>query len=104
MIGRSERGGGLLKTVAVPASVALGALFAVGCALAALFEWQGFGGPRDTDPRTGYLLLLALGFVASVVVPAFVWRRLLPESAPALILAFIAAFVGAILVLGISLT
>ena len=103
MIRGSERGGGLLKAVVVAALVVLGALFAVGCALAAVFESQGFGGPRDTVPRLGYLLLLALGFVASVVVPAFVWRRLLPESAPALILAFIAAFVGAIPVLGISL-
>ena len=48
---------------------ALGTLAAFGCLLAALFEVDGFGGPRDQGPRPGYLIVLALGFVASVLIP-----------------------------------
>ena len=40
-----------LRGLAVAGAAALGALFAVGCVLAALFEAQGFGGDRDSDPR-----------------------------------------------------
>lgn len=91
-----------LKGLVVAVATALGALFAVGCVIAALFEVQGFGRPRDTDPRTGYLLLLALGFAACVAVPAFVWRLLLPGSAPGWLLASVAAVAGVLLILGIS--
>ena len=59
------------------AATTLGALLAFGCLIAALFEVQGFAGERDTDPRIGYLLLLALGFAACVSVPYWLWRRLL---------------------------
>jgi hypothetical protein len=92
-----------LKGLVVAAAVALGALAAVGCLIEALFEAQGFGRPRDTDPRPGYLALLALGFVASVTVPAALWRALLPGSAPAWPLAFGAAVVGVLMILGISI-
>jgi len=44
----------------------LSGLFALGCALAALFEIQGFGGPRDQGPRPLYLIALAVGFVLCV--------------------------------------
>jgi len=88
--------------LAVAAAAALGALFAVGCVLAALFEAQGFGRERDTAPRAGYLLLLALAFAASVAVPAWLWRRLLPGSAPPWPLAFGAAVAGVVLILGIG--
>ena len=91
-----------MRGAVVAVATALGALFAVGCVLAALFEAQGFGRPRDTDPRTGYLLLLAVAFVACVGVPFWLWRRLLPESAPSFVLAFGAAVVGVIAILGIG--
>lgn len=91
-----------LKGLVVAAATGLGALFAVGCVLAALFEAQGFGRERDTDPRAGYLLLLALGFAACIAVPAWLWRLLLPDSAPGWPLAFGAAVVGVVLILGIG--
>jgi hypothetical protein len=91
-----------LKGLVVAAAVGLGALLAVGCVIAALFEAQGFGRERDTDPRAGYLLLLALGLAACVAVPVWLWRTLLPESAPAWPLAFGAAVVGVLVILGIG--
>lgn len=91
-----------MRALVVGAGVLLGALFAVGCLLAALFEAQGFGRERDTDPRTGYLLLLALGLAASVTLPWWLWRRLLPGSAPARPLAFGVALLGVLAVLGIG--
>ena len=91
-----------LRGLVVAVAAVLGVLFAVGCVIAALFEAQGFGGPRDTDPRTSYLLLLAVAFVACVVVPLWVWRRLLPDSAPPFVVAFGAAVVGVIAILGIG--
>jgi len=93
-----------LKAVVVAAAAALGALLAVGALLAALFEAQGFGRARDTEPRTGYLLLLALGFAVSIGVPAYLWRRLLPSSAPGWTLVSAFAVAGVLLLLGISLT
>ena len=93
-----------LKGLVVVVAAALGALFAVGVLLAALFEAQGFGRPRDTEPRAGYLLLLALGLAASLGVPAYLWGRLLPSRAPGW--AFVAGVTaaGVLLILGISLT
>ena len=93
-----------LRGLVVAVAVALGALLAVGVVIEALFEAQGFGRPRDTDPRTGYLLLLAVAFVACVAVPFWLWRRLLPDSAPAAPLAFAAAVLGVIAILGIGFT
>ena len=93
-----------LKGLVVAVAAALGALFAVGALLAALFEVQGFGRPRDAEPRAGYLLLLAVGLAASLGVPAYIWRLLLPSRAPewALVAGVIAA--GVLLILGISVT
>ena len=91
-----------LRGLVVAVATALGALFAVGCVLAALFEAQGFRRPRDTDPRAGYLLLLAAALVACVAVPFWLWRRLLPDNAPSPVLAFGAAVVGVIVILGIG--
>ena len=91
-----------LRGVVVAVAGALGALFAAGCVLAALFEAQGFGGERDADPRAGYLLLLAVAFVLCAGVPLWLWRRLLPTSAPHAALAFAVAVVGVIAILGIG--
>ena len=91
-----------LRGVVVAVACALGALFALGCVLAALFEAQGFGGERDTDPRTGYLFLLAAAFVACVGVPFGLWRRLLPGSAPRAALVLGVTVAGVIAILGIG--
>ena len=91
-----------LKGLIVAAAVAFGALFAFGSILSALFEAQGFG-RRSEEPRPGYLFLLALGFVASVAIPWWLWRRLLPRSAPGWIIAFVASLVGVVLIFGMSL-
>jgi hypothetical protein len=93
----------LVRRTVVGVAVALGALFAFGSVLAALLELQGFG-DRDADPSAGYLLLLALGFAASVGIPLLLWRALLPgPSARALAGAALLATAGALLILGISL-
>ena len=60
----------------VLAAAALGVLFACGSLLAIYLELEGFGRPRDGEPRVGYLLLLALGFVASVAAPVVLARLL----------------------------
>ena len=91
-----------LRVAVVAVAGALGALFAMGCVLAALFEAQGFGSERDTDPSTGYLLLLAAAFVASVGVPFWLWRQLLPGSAPRALLVFAVTVAGVIAILGIG--
>jgi hypothetical protein len=90
------------KAVVVAAAVALGALFALGSVLAALFEAQGFG-DRDSEPRTWYLVAMGAAFVACVAAPVVVWRLLLPRSAPGLPLAGAVAVAGAVLILGISI-
>ena len=92
-----------LKSLVVATSVSLGALFAVGFLLAALFEVQNFGGPRDQPPRTGYLVELAIGFVACVVVPTFLARRLLHAGLGWLAAAAVAVG-GVLVILGLSLT
>ena len=93
-----------LKGVVVAVAVGLGALAAVGCLLAALFEVQGFGRPRDAEPRTGYLVELAVGFVASVAIPALLARWLLPRGGSALfVIAAVIAVGGVLLILGMSL-
>jgi hypothetical protein len=91
-----------LKYLVVLSSVALGALFAVGCLIAALFEAQGFGGPRDQGPRTGYLAELAIGFVACVALPAFLSRKLL-RIGPGWVGAAVTAVAGVLVILGLSL-
>ena len=91
----------LLKYVAVGVAVALGALAGVGCLLAALFEVQGFGGPRDQGPRFSYLVELAVVFVVAVLIPVFLWRRLL-GSGPGLSVAGCVAVAGVVVILGLS--
>lgn len=93
------------RVIAVVASALVGAFVALGCLLAALFELQGFGTPRDAEPRAGYLVALALGLGASVGVPLALWRILLPESSPAAGVVIAAtAVVVAVAVLGLGLS
>ena len=89
------------KGVVVAAAVALGALFALGSVLAALFEAQGFG-DRDSEPSTWYVVAMGAAFVACIALPVAVWRLLLPRSAPAFPLAAVVAAAGVVLILGIS--
>ena len=89
------------KGVVVAAAVSLGALFALGSVLSALFEAQGFG-DRDSDPRTWYLIAMGAAFVACIALPVAVWRLLLPRSAPAFPLAAVVAAAGVVLILVIS--
>ena len=93
--------GRLVRSLVVALAVAAGALAGIGFLLAALFEIQGFGGPRDEGPRIGYLIELAGGFVAAVLIPVFLWRRLL-ESGPGWVVAGIVAAGGVVVILGIS--
>ena len=65
------------RVLVVAAAVGLGALFAVGSLIAILFELQGFGRERDTDPRLAYLALLGLAFAVCVAAPLLIWRKLL---------------------------
>jgi hypothetical protein len=92
-----------VRTVVVGGACLLGALLAVGCVIAALFELQGFGGPRDAGPRAGYLTVLAAGFAASVAVPVALWRALLPESAPGWALVAIPCVLIALVLLGVGI-
>ena len=92
-----------LKVIVVVAVALAGALAALGCLLAGLFELQGFGRPRDADPRAGYLAVLGLGLFASVMIPLGLWAVLLPESSPAVRwLGLAAAGVVVLAVLGIA--
>jgi hypothetical protein len=100
---RLPSGVALGKAAVAVAAIGLGALAAFGCLLAALFEAQGFGGPRDEGPRTGYLLELAAGFVASVAIPAVVCRRFFPGSGPVWAIAGAIAAAGVVVILGLGI-
>jgi uncharacterized membrane protein YccC len=91
------------RIVVVLASAVAGAVVVVGCLLAGLFEIQGFGTPRDAEPRTGRLVGFALGIAAGVAIPLALWRILLPERAPGTgVVVGIAALVLVIAVLGLA--
>ena len=91
------------KVIVVLAASALGALLAAGCGLAALFELQGFGRPRDSDPRTLYVVALILGAAACVLVPLALWNVLLPDAAPgAKIIVIVAGLLVVLGVLGVA--
>lgn len=58
-------------------SALLGSAIVAACLLAIRLELTGLGRPRDTSPRVGYLLLLALGVVGSVGLPSWLaWKGL----------------------------
>lgn len=66
--------GRLTRAAVVLLTTALAVLFGFGCVLAALFEMQGFGSPRDQGPRPLYLAALAVGFTMCVAAPVVVRR------------------------------
>ncbi len=93
-----------VKYAIVVAACLLGALGALGCGLAALFELDGFGRSGE-DPRPLYLLALAVGLAASIAAPVVLWRVLLPETAPPAIVGvavFVAAFALVLAIAGLS--
>src|SRR6476646_7115750 len=91
-----------LKVLTVVTAGCLGALFAIGFLLDALFEVQGFGGPRDQPPRMSHLIESAIGFAACVIVPAHLARRLL-HAGPTALMAAAIAVAGWLVILGLSL-
>ena len=93
-----------VKALIIVVGLALGALCALGVILAALVERDGFGDPNG-EPSTPYLLVLAVGLVASVGLPLGLWRVLFPRrfSWPAALTATVLAFMGVVWILGISL-
>ena len=93
---------GVAKGLVVVAAAAFGALFAVGCVIAAAFEVRGFG-DSDGDPNRGYLLLLAFAFIACIASPVALWRWLLPRSSPSWGSAGAAVIVGVVIIMGLSL-
>ena len=62
----------MVRTAVLLVTTALSVLFAVGSVLAAVFELQGFGSPRDEGPRPLYLASLAVGFFLCVAAPFLV--------------------------------
>ena len=92
----------LAARIAVVSVLAVAGAFAViGFGLSLLFEIDGFGVPRDTPPRAGYLLGYGAGALLSVVVPAVVaWlllqrgRRWVLAVAAILTVAVLAALLG----------
>ena len=93
------------RMLIVGLGMALGALFAVGCLIAALFERDGFG-DRDGEASAGYLLALALGVAASLGLPLALWRALLPSrfSWPLAIGVSAVAVAAVVWILGIVVT
>ena len=73
----------------------------MGCLLATMFELQGFGAPRDSEPRLAYLLGLGFLYAVSAGAPLLAWRALLPENPPGW--KSVAVFLGAAVVLTFGL-
>jgi hypothetical protein len=94
-----------LKGLVVILTTGLGALFAVGCVVAVLFEVQGFG-RGDDEPRMWYIFALALGFVACVAAPVAVLWVSFPGrlSGASVAIATVVAVAGVLLMLGITVS
>lgn len=91
-----------LRLVVVVAAFFVGALFAVGSLIAALFEVQGFGS-SSAQPRPWYLASLAAALLVSVGAPFVVWRLVVPGLGARTWLLAVAALVVAVLLFGLTL-
>lgn len=101
---RPETAPAWARALALIVVAGLGGLFGVGAVIAALFEAQGFG-REAADPRTGYLLALALAFAAGLGVPALLARWLFPQRAGrAAVAVLVVGVVGGVTLLGLSLS
>lgn len=89
----------VVRMAIVIIAVLLGGLFAMGSILAIHFERIGFGG-RSGDT---YVIAVATGFAASLIVPSILWRLLLPELGHWWWIGVIAGIGGACLLLGVSI-
>lgn len=89
------------RVSAVAVTAAVGTIAAVGFGIAALFERDGFGRPRDSEPRVWYLALLALGFAVAVAVPiaAATWRT---RARPLLVAAGVVGVIAGLALFGLS--
>lgn len=61
--------GPLLRVGVQVVVTAVATVFALGCILAAYFELQGFGAPRDEGARPLYLAALGVGFLLCLAAP-----------------------------------
>jgi len=69
----------------VVVAASLGALFAFGSIVAAMLEADGFTSASRDGARIGYLVLLGLGLLASIVVPALIALWAFPEQRSAVL-------------------
>lgn len=80
-----------------------GTAIVLGCLLALRLEAQGFGRPRDTGMRPGYVLALAIGAAAGVAVPTVASVFLLQGRArPILLAAAVVTVLVCVLLLGVT--
>ena len=70
----------VLRALACTGSILVGVFVVLGCLLALRLEADGFGRPRDTGMRPGYLAALMIGATAGVVVPTGICLALLKGS------------------------
>lgn len=77
---------------------ALGGLGGIGSFLVGVFERDGFGRPRDSEPRMWVLALAAAGVAASVLVPAIVAVVVMRASRRAAAVAAAVAFTLGVIV------
>jgi hypothetical protein len=91
---------GAHRALVVVAS-ATGTIVVVGSAIAALFERDGFGRPRDTEPRLSYLALLAVAVAFGVAIPVALigWRT---NRRGALVVALVAGAAAGFGLLGLT--
>lgn len=92
-----------VRVIVVVIGFALGALFALGSLLAALFEAQHFGS-RDNEIRPAYVAALAAGLLVSVVGPFILWRLLLPDARRSVFALGAISLVVAAALFGLALT
>lgn len=80
----------------------IGVLSAIGCVMAALFERDGFGRPRDSQPRTWYVALMAVGLVLSIVAPIGIAAWAFPARRRMVRAAAVVAVLGAVVFFGFA--
>ncbi|MFZ1409898.1 MAG: hypothetical protein WAS07_00400 [Micropruina sp.] len=83
------------------ASALVGSAIVAACLLAVQLELTGLGRPRDTSPRLGYLLLLALGVAGSVSIPTWLAWKGLGSWWPIIPVVMIVAMLAACVLLGV---
>jgi hypothetical protein len=80
LIPRRPRRHPILAALACTGSVVVGVFVVLSCLVELRLEAIGFGRPRDTGIRPGYISALVIGATAGVVVPTGVCLALLKGS------------------------